>query len=452
MEPRWALVTGVGRSIGIGAAICRALAADGVSICFTGWTNYDTEIYGGEHRSWHESFAEELQASGVDAFGTEVDLSKRPFKVTTDDEQTFLTQTLIVSTGASALYLGLPNEQKLQGHGVSACATCDGFFFKNKHVMVVGGGDTAMEEANFLTRYASKVVVIHRRDTLRASKIMQDRAMANPKIEFVWDSAIDEIHGTKEGGVEAVTRRVVDQRLALCVAQLQAQAQPGAALLQRIDQVLAGDQPLGRLLGLGVALVRAVADQLAGQQAGVGLERHACRVAGVQARQMHARVEQPRHARMQHVGHRRVDPLHAGRRARRAVAGAVGELRTHRPRVAEGGEGGADLLARESKRTSTKVLAIGITRMCAGTDAMRGAEPERCAHAGDVTGMRAAGNVGRTDERHDIGIVCAAFAEVAVEVDAALHFARSLRVWRPWQVAKARPRLCRRAFARAPAE
>ncbi|MFP5351485.1 MAG: thioredoxin-disulfide reductase [Actinomycetota bacterium] len=142
-------------------------------------------------------------------FGTEyltdnvtgVDFSKPPFHITTSERE-IESDTVIISTGASALMLGVPGEKELLGHGVSTCATCDGFFFRNQELVVVGGGDSAMEEANFLTRFATKVTVVHRRDTLRASKIMQDRAMNNPKIEFIWDSQVTEIFGNgKVAGV-----------------------------------------------------------------------------------------------------------------------------------------------------------------------------------------------------------------------------------------------------------
>jgi thioredoxin reductase (NADPH) len=125
---------------------------------------------------------------------TRVDLSQRPFKICVNEE-VFLAQAIIVSTGATAKWLGLESEVTFGGYGVSACATCDGFFFRGKEVAVVGGGDTAMEEANYLTRHASKVYLVHRRDQFRASKIMQDRVLANPKVQVLYNKAIDEIQG-----------------------------------------------------------------------------------------------------------------------------------------------------------------------------------------------------------------------------------------------------------------
>ncbi len=133
-----------------------------------------------------------------------VDFSKRPFKLYTD-EQEYVAQTVIVATGARARWLDLPNEQKLQNHGVSACATCDGYFFRNMDVAVVGGGDTAMEEANYLAGLCKSVTVIHRRSELRASKIMAERALKNPKIKFVWDSAVADVHDVSQNKVNAIT-------------------------------------------------------------------------------------------------------------------------------------------------------------------------------------------------------------------------------------------------------
>lgn len=134
-----------------------------------------------------------------------VDFSQSPFHIKTDDNKEFWAKTAIVTTGASAKWLGLPSETALYGKGVSACATCDGFFFRGKEVVVIGGGDTALEEANYLSRMASKVTLIHRRDSFRASQIMQKRAMDNPKIEVIWDSVVKAIHDPEAGKVTGLT-------------------------------------------------------------------------------------------------------------------------------------------------------------------------------------------------------------------------------------------------------
>lgn len=134
-------------------------------------------------------------AEFVSGQATAVDLSGQPLKVTVDEKTTYETRALIIATGASAKMLGLPKERSLIGRGVSTCATCDGFFFRDRRLAVVGGGDTAMEEALFLTKFASSVTVIHRRDTLRAAKIMQQRAMANEKISFIWDTVVVDVLG-----------------------------------------------------------------------------------------------------------------------------------------------------------------------------------------------------------------------------------------------------------------
>lgn len=128
---------------------------------------------------------------------TDLDLSQRPFRLTCDSGDTYIAETVILATGAQARWLGLPSEDAFQGGGVSACATCDGFFYRGKEVVVVGGGNTAVEEALFLTNFASQVTIVHRRDHFRAERILQDRLFKHPKIKVVWDSAIDEICGTQ---------------------------------------------------------------------------------------------------------------------------------------------------------------------------------------------------------------------------------------------------------------
>jgi thioredoxin reductase (NADPH) len=129
---------------------------------------------------------------------TAVDLSRRPFLCSADSGDRYVAETLILATGAQARWLGLPSEQKFAGRGVSACATCDGFFFRNRPVAVVGGGNTAVEEALYLSQMASRVVLIHRRDQLRAEKVLQDRLFRNPKVEIIWDSVVEEILGTEQ--------------------------------------------------------------------------------------------------------------------------------------------------------------------------------------------------------------------------------------------------------------
>ena len=142
--------------------------------------------------------AEHVGAEIVADLVVEADLSARPFKVRCDSGQTWLAETLIIATGAQAKWLGIPSEQKFQGFGVSACATCDGFFYRGRQVVVIGGGNTAVEEALFLTSFADKVTLVHRRHELRAEKILQDRLFAHPKIEVIWDSAVEEVVGQSD--------------------------------------------------------------------------------------------------------------------------------------------------------------------------------------------------------------------------------------------------------------
>lgn len=144
-------------------------------------------------------------AKSIYKFITKVDFSERPFKMWTDDDELFTSDTVIVATGATAKLLGLETEHKFMGYGVSACATCDGFFFRNQRVIVVGGGDTAMEEANYLTRHASEVILVHRKDSFRASKIMLDRVKENPKVRFITDTVIEEVLGKEEDFKKTVT-------------------------------------------------------------------------------------------------------------------------------------------------------------------------------------------------------------------------------------------------------
>jgi thioredoxin reductase (NADPH) len=165
------------------------------------YPGFPDAIMGPELMEAMEKQAARFEAELLHQAATKVDFSSRPFGIWAGDEE-WRAQTAIITTGASAKMLGIESERKLLGHGVSTCATCDGFFFRGQELGVIGGGDSAMEEAIFLTRFATKVTVIHRRDDLRASKIMQDRAKANDKIEFEWDSEVEEVLG--DGSVSGV--------------------------------------------------------------------------------------------------------------------------------------------------------------------------------------------------------------------------------------------------------
>jgi thioredoxin reductase (NADPH) len=159
-----------------------------------------------EMRAQAERFGAQILQSTV----TKVDLGRRPFIVSLEGNKSLEADALIIATGASARWLEIGVDRKLSGHGVSTCATCDGYFFRGKPIAVVGGGDSAMEEANYLTRFASSVTVVHRRNTLRASKIMQDKAFANPKIQFVWDSDVVDIASSDNGEVTGITTRNIN--------------------------------------------------------------------------------------------------------------------------------------------------------------------------------------------------------------------------------------------------
>jgi thioredoxin reductase (NADPH) len=189
--------------------VLKGLEAGGQLMLTTDVENYPgfaDGILGPELMEQMEKQAEHFGAQVLPVHVTNVDLSSRPFGVWAGDQE-WRAKTLIVSTGASAKWLDVPGEEKLRGRGVSACATCDGFFFRDRELIVVGGGDTAMEEATFLTKFASKVTIVHRRREFRASPIMVDRALANPKIDVIWDSVLEEILG--EDAVTGVQLRNV---------------------------------------------------------------------------------------------------------------------------------------------------------------------------------------------------------------------------------------------------
>ena len=171
------------------------------------WPGFEEGIMGPELMTVMRKQAERFGTTVIQDHVTKVDLQTRPFRLTFGDGRTVTTDALIVATGASARWLEIDTDRKLSGHGVSTCATCDGYFFRGRPIAVVGGGDSAMEEAIYLTRFATKVTVVHRRDSLRASKIMQDKAFANPKIHFIWDSEVAEVRDVSKGEVTGIVVR-----------------------------------------------------------------------------------------------------------------------------------------------------------------------------------------------------------------------------------------------------
>ena len=185
--------------------VLKGLEAGGQLMLTTDVENYPgfaDGLLGPELMDQMEKQAARFGAEILPVHVTDVDLSERPFVVRAGDQE-WRGRTIIVATGATARWLGVPGEEKLRGRGVSACATCDGFFFRDRELVVVGGGDTAMEEATFLTKFASKVTIVHRRDNFRASKVMSARALANPKVDVIWNTTVADVHG--DDAVSGVT-------------------------------------------------------------------------------------------------------------------------------------------------------------------------------------------------------------------------------------------------------